>query len=167
MCLTDVIESVLINFTLPGPAATSEGLSFEFPNSVLRGDMHRWRIAKLFTTASSLTESALVQISGLNTSTYIYDATTLVDGVIPYQQGVASHIVPQTVEMFDGPSPWYDIGSHLPQKGTLKVQVGDFATGLFMPGVVAAGAGNYMLEIQFASMIPKRPLLSDLKRACN
>lgn len=157
MCLSDVTETLIINFTLPGPASTSEGLSFELPNSILRGQLHLWRIAKLFTTATGLSESALVQISGLTPDTYIYDATTPSTGVIPYKQGVAIHIVPQNLEMFDGPKPWYKIGSLPSQQANLRIQVGDFASGIFTPGVIGTGNGNYTLELEFASTIPRRP----------
>lgn len=158
MCLSDVTETLIINFTLPGPASTPDGLSFELPNSILRGDLHLWRIAKLFTTATTLSESALIQITGLVPDTYIYDATTLATGVIPYKQGVATHIVPQNLEMFDGPKPWYKEGTSS-QQANMRIQVGDFASGIFTPGVIASGNGNYTLELEFASSIPRKPKL--------
>lgn len=159
MCIKDVTESLIINFSVPGPATSANGLSFELPNSILRGKLHRWRIVKLFTTATGLNQSALVSLSTLTPDTYIYDATTLATGVIPYKQGVAVHVVPQTLEMVDAPTPWYDIGS-TSQQCNLKIQVGNFSSGIFIPGSIAAGNGNYTLEIQFASLVPKHPMLT-------
>lgn len=143
MCVTDDIFTVVITFDLPGPASTESGLTLLLPYAIIKEDFRAWRIAKLFTTATSLSQSALVKIGGLQTQAYVY-----IPGGI-YNQESLIHIVPQNLEMFDAPKPWNKLCALLDQPLNIQLQVGNLGVGGFKPGVVASGAGTYTMEIEF------------------
>lgn len=142
MCVTDDILTVVITFDLPGPATTVNGYTVLLPYEVIKEDIRAWRVAKLFTTATDLSESALVSFGQLTTQTY-NDM-----GAGRFNAGTVTHIVPQNLEMFDAPKPWNKLCAPLNQQLNISVQVGNLGQG-FNPGVVAAGAGTYTMELEF------------------